>query len=210
MSGNRSNRSNHARLALVVSLAAVLSTAAPAVAQSRFSTARLTDQPDEFSGAGTRTGHLSQLDSQPHLAKHLTRINQFRTLFRTQGSLSSQQRDGRPPAQAAPTPSSALAPVSDPPATHRAVVPRADRVAEPDVTNLAILELEDSLSARQYPSRPYPGVGLVVVLKTISAWSETSMIHALKSGAVPIYSQAGEVIGVEDARTGLLLGGRRS
>ena len=204
MSDDRSNRSNHARLALVVSLTAVLFAAAPAAAQSGFSTARLTDQQDESRGPGTQTGHLSPLDSQPHLAKHLTRINRFRTLFRTQGSPSSRQRDGRPPA-----PSSPLAPVLDPPATQK-VVPRADRVAEPDAANLAILELEDSLSARQYPSTPYPGVGLVIVLKTISAWSETSMIRALKSGAVPIYSQAGEVVGVEDARTGRLLGGRRS
>ena len=90
------------------------------------------------------------------------------------------------------------------------MVPRVDRLAEPDVTDLAILELEESLSARQYPSRLYPGVGLVVALKTISAWSEQSMIRALKTGAVPIYNQSGAVIGAEDARTGRLLGGRRS
>lgn len=206
MSGTRSNRANHARMALVGSLAAALIAAPPAAAQSGVSTARLADPSDEFTGAGTQTGDLSHIDSQPHLAAHLTRINQFRTLLRTQGSLSSQQRHRHPLTHAAP------APVSGPvqPATPIAVVPQADRVAEPDVTDLAILELEESLSARQYPSRLYPGVGLVVALKTISAWSEQSMIRALKTGAMPIYNQSGAVIGAEDARTGRLLGGRRS
>lgn len=193
---------------------AALFVASSAFAQTGFSTARLTDQQDGFAGdgfagdgfardgfAGAVTGpaHLSHLDSQPHLERHLTRINQFRTMFRTSDGRSSERPDSRPP-RVWPALASAQA----------AVVPRAGRVAAPDVADLAILELEESMSTRQYPSRVYPGVGLVVALKTISTWSEQSMIRALRTGARPIYNQSGDVIGVEDADTGLLLGGRRS
>jgi hypothetical protein len=119
-------------------------------------------------------------------------------MFRTSDGRSSEQPDSRP-ARVWPALVSAQA----------AVVPRSGPVAAPDVTDLAILELEESMSTRQYPSRVYPGVGLVVALKTISTWSEQSMIRALRTGARPIYNQSGDVIGVEDADTGLLLGGRR-
>ncbi len=193
---------------------AVLFVAPSALAQTGLSTVRLTDQQDGFAGdgfardgfardglAGAVTGpaHLSHLDSQPHLERHLTRINQFRTMFRTSDGRSSERPDSRPP-RVWP----ALV------STKAAVVPRAGPVAAPDVADLAILELEESMSTRQYPSRVYPGVGLVVALKTISTWSEQSMIRALRTGARPIYNQSGDVIGVEDADTGLLLGGRRS
>jgi hypothetical protein len=197
---------------------AVVFAASSALAQTGLSTVRLTDQQDGFArdgfvgdgfagdgfagdgfaGAVTGPAHLSHLDSQPHLERHLTRINQFRTMFRTSDGRSSEQPDSRP-ARVWPALVSAQA----------AVVPRSGPVAAPDVADLAILELEESMSTRQYPSRVYPGVGLVVALKTISTWSEQSMIRALRTGARPIYNQSGDVIGVEDADTGLLLGGRR-
>ena len=187
----------------VCCVAAVLFAAATALAQTGPSTARLTNQQDEFASAAIMPGHLSRLDSQPHLERHLTRINRFRTMFRTAEGRSSEQPDSRSPqARLAPPPTPAV------------VVPRAGPEPAPDVASdaadLAILELEESISTRRYPSQVYPGVGLVVALKTISAWSEQSMIRALRVGALPIYNQSGDVIGVEDAETGLLLGGRRS
>ena len=66
------------------------------------------------------------------------------------------------------------------------------------------------MSSRQYPSTFYPGASLVFALKTISKWSDESMISALRAGAMPIYNQSGAVIGVEDSDTGMLVGGRRS
>lgn len=207
MSAAISPRSISFTSVLVCCVAAVLFAAATASAQTGPSTARLTNQQDEFASAAIMPGHLSRLDSQPHLARHLTRINRFRTMFRTAEGRSSEQPDSRSPqARLAPPPTPAV------------VVPRAGPEPAPDLApdlapnaaDLAILELEESMSARRYPSQLYPGVGLVVALKTISAWSEQSMIRALHTGAIPIYNQSGDVIGVEDADTGLLLGGRRS
>ncbi|MGB1106663.1 MAG: hypothetical protein ACPG36_09285 [Candidatus Puniceispirillaceae bacterium] len=199
MSAAISPRSISFTSVLVCCVAAVLFAAATASAQTGPSTARLTNQQDEFASAAILPGHLSRLDSQPHLARHLTRINRFRTMFRTAEGRSSEQPDSR-------SPQARLAP----PPTPVVVVPRAGPEPAPDAADLAILELEESMSARRYPSQLYPGVGLVVALKTISAWSEQSMIRALHTGAIPIYNQSGDVIGVEDADTGLLLGGRRS
>ena len=199
MSAAISPRSISFTSVLVCCVAAVLFAAATASAQTGPSTARLTNQQDEFASAAILPGHLSRLDSQPHLARHLTRINRFRTMFRTAEGRSSEQPDSR-------SPQVRLAP----PPTPAVVVPRAGPEPTPNAADLAILELEESMSARRYPSQLYPGVGLVVALKTISAWSEQSMIRALHTGAIPIYNQSGDVIGVEDADTGLLLGGRRS
>jgi len=199
MSAAISPRSISFTSVLVCCVAAVLFAAATASAQTGPSTARLTNQQDEFASAAILPGHLSRLDSQPHLARHLTRINRFRTMFRTAEGRSSEQSDSR-------SPQVRLAP----PPTPAVVVPRAGPEPAPDAADLAILELEESMSARRYPSQLYPGVGLVVALKTISAWSEQSMIRALHTGAIPIYNQSGDVIGVEDADTGRLLGGRRS
>jgi hypothetical protein len=182
------------RLALASSLAAWLLASSAAWGQTGFSTTRLASQHDEFVGLQAKPEHLSHLQGQPQLEKHLVRINRFRTLFHTDDEPSDHEHTGLPQTQLASA----------------TVVPRAGSVPETDVTDLAILELEDSMSSRQYPSTFYPGVGLVFALKTISKWSEESMISALRAGAVPIYNQSGEVIGVEDSDTGMLLGGRRS
>ena len=162
--------------------------------QTGLSTTRLAIQQDNLAAPDTDSGQLSHLEGQPHLAEHLSRINQFRTLFREDSQ--------RPPQQKETASGQRLA--------DAAVVPRTDPVAETNVTDLAITALEESRSARQYPSTFYPGVGVVFALKTISNLSEDSMISALRTGATPIYDQSGEVIGVQHPRTGLLLGGRRS
>ena len=193
-----SSRSTFVMSALARALVAILLVASTASAQTGTSTARLTDQQGEFTQAGIQPEHLSHLDGQPHLKGHLARINEFRTLFHTQRRRPLRQRTASPP--------QGLVPVS----RVARLMPRPKPVAGSDATDLAILELQESLSARQYPSWLYPGVGLVFALETISKWSEQSMISALRTGAVPIYSQSGEVIGVEDADTGRLLGGRRS
>ena len=79
-----------------------------------------------------------------------------------------------------------------------------------DAKDLAILELEMSISARQGPSTFYPGAGLMLALQQISNLSNRHMIDALRQGGKPIYSNRGHLIGVEDPATGRLLGGRRS
>jgi len=162
--------------------------------QTGVSATRLATLPANVAPAGPESGPLSHLEGQPQLAKHLSRINQFRTLFRNNSQRSPQQKEtasGRLMADAV-------------------VVPRTDATPETNVADLAITALEESRSARRYPSTFYPGVGVVFALKTISNLSEDSMISALRTGATPIYDQSGEVIGVQHPRTGLLLGGRRS
>ena len=143
---------------------------------------------------GPDTGSLSHLEGQPQLAKHLSRINQFRTLFR---------QDNQQPPRLQETASRQRS-------ADAMVVSRTNPLPETNPTDLAITALEESRSARRYPSTIYPGVGVVFALKTISNWSEDSMISALRTGATPIYDQSGEVIGVQHPRTGILLGGRRS
>ena len=162
--------------------------------QTGLSTTRLAIQQDNLAAPETDSGPLSHLEGQPHLAEHLSRINQFRTLFR---------KDNKPPPLREKT-------VSAPQPADAIVVPRTTPVPETNVIDMAITALEESRSARRYPSTFYPGVGVVFALKTISNWSEDSMISALRTGAKPIYSQSGEVIGVQDSNTGILLGGRRS
>jgi hypothetical protein len=185
------------RLTLRLALAGVLGTwlclSSAAWGQTGVSTTRLASQHDAFTGPETGLEPLSRLEGQPQLERHLTRINRFRTLLHT-GDGPSDHQDTRQPQSR--------------PAT-ATVLPRIDPAAKSDVTGLAILALEDARSARKYPSTFYPGVGLVFALKTISNWSDESMISALRAGAVPIYNQSGEVIGAEDPNTGRLLGGRR-
>ena len=194
MPGNRPDRSIHSHMTLVGSLVAWLLVSSVAWGQTGVSTTRLASQHDELAALPTMTEHLSHLQGQPQLEKHLSRINRFRTLFHAGNGSPDRQVTGLP----------------RPRLTSVTVVPRANPVPKTDVTDLAILELEDAMSSRQYPSTLYPGVSLVFALKTISKWSDESMISALRAGAMPIYNQSGAVIGVEDSDTGMLLGGRRS
>ena len=204
MPDDRSNRVTYHPLALAGSLVVLLLVSSAAWGQTGFSTTRLATHHDGFTGLQAKPEHLSHLDGQPELEKHLARINQFRSMFHEGDKHADHGDTPLSPTPLSPTPLSPIRPAS------ATVVPRAGPAPETDVADLAILELEDSMSSREYPSAFYPGVGLVFALKTISRWSEESMIRALKTGAVPIYNQSGDVIGVKDSTTGLLLGGRRS
>lgn len=187
MPDDRSNRLKFSDVTVVGSLVAWLLVSSAAWGQTGVSTTRLASQHDAFAALPTMAEHLSHLQGQPQLEKHLARINRFRTLFHAGNGPLDRNATG----------------LSRPRPAGTMVVPRAGNVPETDVTDLAILELEDAMSSRQYPSTFYPGVGLVFALKTISKWSDESMINALRAGAKPIYNQSGHVIGVEDSDTGI-------
>ena len=194
MPDDRSNSLRRSHVTLVGGLVAWLSLSTAAWGQTGVSTTRLANQHDEFAGSQTKPEHLSRLQGQPQLEKHLARINQFRTMLHAGNGPSDRQATW----------------LFQPGPASTTVVPREGPVLETNVTVQAIMELEDAMSSRQYPSTFYPGVGLVFAMKTISKWSEKGMISALRAGAMPIYNQSGDVIGVEDSDTGMLLGGRRS
>ena len=147
--------------------------------------------------ATLRVDVLVHLKNQPQLEEHLDRINEFRAILRNGGSH-----------QPAPTANPKTMRHAD--ANASQVMPTDDTVAETDAQKLAILELEMSISARKGPSTLYPGAGLVMALQKISNWSNKHMIDALRNGGMPIYSNLGHLIGVEDPASGQLLGGRKS
>ena len=147
--------------------------------------------------ATMRADTLIQLRSQPHLKKHIGRINQFRALLK-----ENRERD--------PAPGTDKAGAGHMPGSSDPVIPINVPADATDAKDLAILELEMSISARQGPSTFYPGAGLMLALQQISNLSHRHMIDALRQGGKPIYSNRGHLIGVEDPTSGRLLGGRRS
>lgn len=168
-----------------------------ALGQTGSVTAQRTHDQVAISHVTTRSDMLSQLNSQPHLKKHVDRITRFRELLK-----ESRQGD--------PSPGSKASSVHDSRTADEPVIPISTPVDETDAKDLAILELEMSISARQGPSTFYPGAGLMLALQQISNWSNRHMIDALRNGGRPIYSNRGHLIGVEDPASGQLLGGRKS
>ena len=168
-----------------------------ALGQKGSVTAQQTHDQVAISHVTTRSDTLSQLNSQPHLKKHVDRITRFRELLK-----ESRQGD--------PSPGSDASSVHDSRTADEPVIPISTPVDETDAKDLAILELEMSISARQGPSTFYPGAGLMLALQQISNWSNRHMIDALRNGGRPIYSNRGHLIGVEDPASGQLLGGRKS
>ena len=138
-----------------------------------------------------------QLDNQPHLKQHIDRVNRFRELLR-----DSRDRERAPRADQTVTGHTR--------GTGVPVIPVNAPADRTDAKDLAILELQMSISARQGPSTFYPGAGLILALQQISNLSNRHMIDALRRGGRPIYSNRGHLIGVEDPASGRLLGGRRS
>ena len=160
-------------------------------------TARQTGHQLVMPQATIRADTVIQLRNQPHLEKHIDRINRFRTLLR-------ESRVKEPAPEADKDGATHTAGSSAP------VIPTRMTADQTDAKDLAILELEMSISARQGPSTFYPGAGLMLALQQISNLSNRHMIDALRQGGKPIYSNRGHLIGVEDPATGRLLGGRRS
>jgi hypothetical protein len=183
-------------LGLVVALFAVLFMSADVFGQTGAVTAQTASQKIVKANLGAAPEHITQIASQPQLERHLSRINQFRTLFHT-GNDQTPAGPNHRTARFSPHTESSL------------VIPRGTVDAGPNAQDLAILELTESISSRKGPSMYYPGVGVVIALQAISTLSEKTMIDALGKGGVPIYSAMGHVVGVEDPQTGQLLGGRR-
>ena len=181
---------------LFLGLVAGLLASTDVFGQTGAASAQATSQKIIEANLGAAPEHIAQIASQPHLEKHLSRINQFRTLFHT-GNDRTPAGSGH---------KAAGYPVATAPSL---VIPRGNADTGPNAQDLAILELQESMSSRKGPSIYYPGVGVVIALQAISTWSEKTMIDALAKGGVPIYSAMGHVVGVEDPHTGQLLGGRR-
>lgn len=169
-------------------------------------------QPIDALVESNRTGTssaLHRIESQPHLERHIQKINQIRLLLNEQKGEPNLHFNGLE--QDAPVGRSynPAIPPAVPPAIPP-VIPRLEKITnEGDEATLAILELKTSIAARRGPSTFYPGAGIVLALKQISNWSERNMIEALNIGGKPIYSDVGHLIGVEDPTSGRLLGGRR-
>lgn len=138
-----------------------------------------------------------QLTSQAHLEKHIQRIIHFRALLEQDQRQQASSQTDMPIGRHRHT-------VRDP------VIPKGQPAVRSDAKDLAILELEMSISAKDGPSTIYPGVGLVMAIQQIGTLSKKHMIDALRRGGKPIYSTIGHLIGVEDPTSGRLLGGRRS
>ena len=197
MRDHQSRKRPHLHAVFIHCLLAVGLLPSSALGQTGSVTAQQTHDQVAISHVTTRSDTLSQLNSQPHLKKHVDRISRFRELLK-----ESRQGD--------PSPGSDASSVHDSRTADEPVIPISTPVDETDAKDLAILELEMSISARQGPSTFYPGAGLMLALQQISNWSNRHMIDALRNGGRPIYSNRGHLIGVEDPASGQLLGGRKS
>src|SRR6056300_463734 len=99
MFGDRSRSSGLSGTALICGCVMALCLSSSAWGQTGFSTqtglstTRLAIQQDNLAAPDTDSGQLSHLEGQPHLAEHLSRINQFRTLFRKDSQRPPQQKE---------------------------------------------------------------------------------------------------------------------
>ena len=94
MPDDRSNRLKFSDVTLVGSLVAWLLVSSAAWGQTGVSTTRLASQHDAFAALPTMAEHLSHLQGQPQLEKHLARINRFRTLFHAGNGSPDRQVTG--------------------------------------------------------------------------------------------------------------------
>jgi len=187
----------HLHAAFIYCLLAIGLAPSGALGQTGSVPAQRTHDQVTISEVTIRSDMLSQLNNQPHLKKHVERIARFRELLK-----ESHQGD--------PSRGSDQASAQDTVTTDAPVIPIGAPVDDTDAKELAILELEMSISARRGPSTFYPGAGLMLALQQISNWSNRHMIDALRNGGRPIYSNRGHLIRVEDPASGQLLGGRKS
>ena len=178
------------------SLLAIGLTSYKAVGQSGAVTAQTTNS--RLVAEDTKTGEFPfRLRNQPQLEKHIQRIMHFRALLEAGEGHQSSSPSG-------------LWTVNHSHTNPDPVIPKSRLPLGTDAKDLAILELEMSISARDGPSTFYPGAGLVMAIQQIGNLSKKHMIEALRDGGKPIYSSIGHLIGVEDPASGRLLGGRRS
>ena len=197
MHSGKPKRSQRRCVLFLCSLFALGLASHKAVGQTGSVTAQTTNV--QFAAAESTTGPepAFQLKGQSHLEKHIQRIIHFRALLeQDQGQQASLQTDVQAGRHR--------------PTLRDSIIPKSQPAVRSDAKDLAILELEMSISAKDGPSTIYPGVGLVMAIQQIGNLSKKHMIDALRRGGKPIYSNIGHLIGVEDPTSGRLLGGRRS